>query len=58
MKAPKIFPDKWEFFKDSKEEWHWRRTSHNGNIVGSSSEGYKNKADCVANAQRNNYTGI
>lgn len=55
MKAPKIFPDKWEFYKDSKEEWRWRRISNNGNIVGSSSEGYKNKADCVANAQRNGY---
>ncbi len=45
--------DKWEIYTDKKGEWRWRRTARNGNIVGASAEGYKNKADCIANAQRN-----
>ncbi len=45
--------DKWEIYKDNAEEWRWRRTAPNGNIVGSSTEGYKNKMDCIANAERN-----
>ena len=49
--------DKWEFYKDAREEWRWRRTAPNGAIVGASSEGYKNRADCVANARRHGYTG-
>jgi uncharacterized protein YegP (UPF0339 family) len=49
--------DKWEFYKDTKGEWRWRRISSNGNIVGSSSQGYVNKEDCIANAKRNGYTG-
>lgn len=44
--------DKWEFYKDN-----WRRTASNGRIVGASTEGYVNKADCIANARRNGYTG-
>ena len=47
--------DKWEFFKDAKKEWRWRRKAANGRIVGASSEGYKNKVDCVENAIRNGY---
>jgi len=49
--------DKWEFYQDSADEWRWRRIAPNGNIVGSSAEGYKNKSDCIANAKRNGYTG-
>lgn len=49
--------DKWEFYKDNRGEWRWRRTASNGCIVGASSEGYVNKADCIANARRNGYTG-
>jgi uncharacterized protein YegP (UPF0339 family) len=45
--------DKCEIYKDSKGEWRWRKTAANGKIVGSSAEGYKNQADCVANAKRN-----
>ncbi len=47
--------DKWEFYKDKKNEWRWRRTATNGKIVGASAEGYKNKSDCIANAVRNGY---
>ncbi len=48
--------DKWEIYKDGAGEWRWRRTAPNGNIVGASTEGYKNKSDCIANAQRNGMT--
>ena len=47
--------DKWKIYKDEKGEWRWTRTSPNGNIVGASSESYKNKLDCIANAERNGY---
>lgn len=49
--------DKWEIYQDANREWRWRRIASNGNIVGASAEGYKNRADCVANARRNGYTG-
>lgn len=49
--------DKWEFYKDGSNEWRWRRIAPNGNIVGASTEGYKNKQDCIANAKRNGYKG-
>jgi uncharacterized protein YegP (UPF0339 family) len=45
--------DKWEIYKDNAGEWRWRRTASNGSIVGASTEGYKNKSDCIANARRN-----
>lgn len=49
--------DTWEFYQDGKKNWHWRRTASNGRIVGASTEGYVNKADCIANARRNGYKG-
>ena len=49
--------DKWEFYKDKAGEWRWRRTAPNGNIVGASSEGYKNRSDCEDNARRNGWSG-
>ena len=45
--------DLWEIYQDRSSEWRWRRKASNGEIVGSSSEGYHNKSDCIANAQRN-----
>ena len=47
--------DKWEFYKDADDEWRWRRTAKNGEIVGASHEGYKHKMDCVSNAIRAGY---
>jgi len=47
--------DKWSFQKDSKGEWRWSRVATNGKIVGASTEGYKNKEDCIKNAERNGY---
>ncbi len=49
--------DKWEFYKDIKGEWRWRRIASNGREVGASTEGYKNKADCESNARRNGWSG-
>ena len=49
--------DKWEFYKDAADQWRWRRTSPNGNIVGASAGGYANKSDCTDNASRNGYKG-
>lgn len=48
--------DKWEIYKDAASHWRWRRTASNGNIVGAATEGYVNKSDCIANAQRNGMT--
>ena len=47
--------DKWEFYKDAENQWRWRRTAPNGNIVGASTAGYMNKADCEGNARRNGW---
>jgi len=49
--------DKWEFYKDHENKWRWRRTAPNGNIVGATTEGYVNKADCEGNARRNGWDG-
>lgn len=43
---------KTEVYKDKRGEFRWRKTGANGKIVGSSSESYKKKADCEANAKR------
>jgi len=45
--------DRWEIYKDKRDEFRWRRTATNGNITGSSSESYTKKADCKSNAERN-----
>jgi uncharacterized protein YegP (UPF0339 family) len=49
--------DKWDFYQDTRGHWRWRRTAINGRIVGASSEGYVNRADCISNARRNGYNG-
>ena len=38
--------DRWEFYKNPKGEWRWKRIAPNGKEVGASTEGYKNEADC------------
>lgn len=35
-------------YKDQKSEWRWRYVASNGRVIGVSSEGYINKADCQA----------
>jgi uncharacterized protein YegP (UPF0339 family) len=49
--------DKWDIYQDARKEWRWTCTAPNGKIVGSSTEGYKNRADCEANARRFGYPG-
>jgi uncharacterized protein YegP (UPF0339 family) len=48
--------DTWTIYKDASAEWRWRRTAPNGNVVGASTEGYKNKSECISNARRNGMT--
>ena len=49
--------DAWRIYQDARSEWRWERKATNGRTVGASTEGYRNRADCVANAKRNGYTG-
>jgi uncharacterized protein YegP (UPF0339 family) len=35
-------------YKDDAGEWRWRFKAKNGAILGDSSEGYKNKGDCLS----------
>jgi uncharacterized protein YegP (UPF0339 family) len=37
---------KFEVYEDAKKESRWRLKAANGQVIGSSSEGYKAKADC------------
>ena len=48
--------DTFEFYQDKSSEWRWRRTAVNGEIVGAASEGYVNRSDCEANAERFGYS--
>jgi uncharacterized protein YegP (UPF0339 family) len=43
---------KLEIFKDRRGEFRWRKTASNGEVIGASSESYKAKKDCEANANR------
>lgn len=36
------------FYKDLANEWRWKVKAANGNVIGDSSEGYKNFKDCEA----------
>lgn len=49
--------DKWNIYQDNKSLWRWDRIAPNGRIVGAATQGYVNRADCIANAQRNGYKG-
>lgn len=41
-----------EFYKTLfRREWRWRIKANNGKIIAASSEGYKNKQDCIYNAK-------
>lgn len=48
--------DAWRFYLDDAEEWRWTRTAASGEVVGASTEGYTNRFDCVANAERQGYS--
>jgi uncharacterized protein YegP (UPF0339 family) len=47
--------DTWEIYHAT-DGWRWKRTASNGRIVGSSTEAYNNRSDCIANAKRNGMT--
>lgn len=38
-----------EVYQDASGEWRWRMQAANGRIVGASTEGYINHADCMDN---------
>ena len=42
---------------DEAGEWRWRRIAPNGQCVGASTEGYKDRQDCIANLIRMNGVG-
>ena len=37
----------YEVYKDAAGEWRWRLRAANHEIIATSGEGYKNKADCL-----------
>ena len=43
-----VIPPKLEVYKDSKDEWRWN-IKVSGEIISASTEGYKNRKDCVDN---------
>lgn len=48
----------WEFYQDKRKEWRWRHfAASTAIIIGASSEGYKDKKDALANAQKLGYKG-
>jgi len=40
--------DKWDFYKDDRGEWKWRRILANGAVLGTSHLSFKNKEDCIS----------
>ena len=42
-----------ELYRDVKREWRWRTFAGNNQIIGGSTEGYKNKQDAISNAKLN-----
>ena len=49
--------DRWEFYKDARDKWRWRRIASNGKIVAASTEGYAKRASCMENAKRCGFEG-
>jgi len=43
-----------ELFRDQGGEWRWHRKAPNGQLIADSGEGYINKDDAVAMAERVN----
>ena len=43
-----VIKPKLKIYQDSKEEWRWE-IKMQSKIVGASTEGYKNKKDCISN---------
>ena len=47
-------PDLVMVFRDQAGDYRWRRSAPNGRILASSSEGYRNREECVRMAYRVN----
>ena len=45
----------WLFFIDRAGEWQWTNRDTNGQVVGASHEGFKNRSACDSNAARNGW---
>jgi len=48
----RLMDEKWEFYKDRRHQWRWRRKTASGRIIGESNQGYEHRSDCEANAER------
>jgi uncharacterized protein YegP (UPF0339 family) len=46
--------DRLSIYRDSQNEWRWRRIALNGNIIAESGEGYSRRIDCDRIALRVN----
>lgn len=44
------------FYRDPQKEWRWKRTASNGEVVGASTEGYKNFSEAQANLERQGHS--
>jgi uncharacterized protein YegP (UPF0339 family) len=51
------YDDIWDIYQDQHGGWRWTRRARNNEIVGASTESYRNRSDCVENARRNGYSG-
>jgi uncharacterized protein YegP (UPF0339 family) len=49
--------DVFKFYQDAEGEWRWHRIAPNGEIVGATTEGYKNLYEAEENAKRNGWEG-
>lgn len=49
--------DKWIIYQQENGDWRWTRKTADGEILDASAEGFRNRADAVADARRNGYTG-
>lgn len=45
--------DRWEVYKDKRNQFRWRRMARNGQVTGASSEAYVKRDDAKSNAMRN-----
>jgi uncharacterized protein YegP (UPF0339 family) len=47
--------DRWEFYRDARKKWRWRRVATNGRIIAASTEGYVKRSGCVTNAKKSGF---
>lgn len=49
--------DTWEFYQDDSDEYRWRRTASNGQIVGAANESFSSEDAAADNARLQGYEG-